>query len=84
MTKLQAMAKASNYKMIVEENPYKAYEEGYIDAVNMTLQTISELIEGEAATLKDYAMMTERRMALKMYHDRIMKFFEDLKTEITF
>ena len=75
------MAKASNYKKIVQEDPYKAHTEGFIEGFNACVKMINEQLELEKESIKGYNYMGERSFALKMYQDRVNKLLKELNEE---
>jgi hypothetical protein len=81
MKKLESMAKASNYKKIVQEDPYKAHTEGFIEGFNACVKMINEQLELEKESIKGYNYMGERSFALKMYQDRVNKLLKELNEE---
>jgi CO dehydrogenase/acetyl-CoA synthase gamma subunit (corrinoid Fe-S protein) len=81
MKKIESMAKASNIKKIVQEDPYKAHTEGFIEGFNACIKIVNEAIEEEKTKLKDYPIMGERLFALKMYQERVNKLLKELEEE---
>lgn len=81
MSKLKSIAKVANYKVIPQEDPYKAHTEGFIEGFKYCVQHINELIELEKEVIKGYNYMNERLFALKMYQERINKALKELEEE---
>lgn len=81
MSKLKSIAKAANYKVNVQEDPYKAHTEGFMEGFRHCVSHINELIDLEKESIKGYNYMGERLFALKMYQDRINKALKELEEE---
>lgn len=81
MSKLKNIAKAANYKMIPQEDPYKAHTEGFMEGFKYCVGHINELIELEKESIKGYNYMGERLFALKMYQDRVNKALKELEED---
>jgi hypothetical protein len=81
MNKLQSIAKAANFKMIPQEDPYKAHTEGFIEGFNFCIKLINEQIKLEKEKIKGYNYMGERLFALNMYEERVHKMLKELEEE---
>jgi hypothetical protein len=81
MKKIESIAKAYNIKIIVQEDPYKAHTEGFIEGFNFCMKLINTQIELEKETIKGYSYMGERLFALNMYQDRVNKMLKELEEE---
>jgi hypothetical protein len=81
MKKIESIAKASNIKLIVQEDPYKAHTEGFIEGFQVCIKMINDALELEKETISSYNYMGERLLALKMYQERVNKLLKELEEE---